>query len=70
MSEIYTCVCSFCGKENKSVYKMVAHPNANICSECIVVCVDLISRPKKNTAGAMEENAGAAEATKPPSAPK
>lgn len=31
--------CSFCGKPNHLVVKMIKGPGVNICSECIMVCV-------------------------------
>lgn len=31
--------CSFCGRPNHSVIKMIKGPGVNICSECIMVCV-------------------------------
>lgn len=31
--------CSFCGRPNHLVIKMIKGPGVNICSECIMVCV-------------------------------
>jgi ATP-dependent Clp protease ATP-binding subunit ClpX len=31
-------VCSFCGKEERAVAKLIAGPGANICNECVSVC--------------------------------
>jgi hypothetical protein len=31
--------CSFCGRPNHMVIKMIKGPGVNICSECIMVCV-------------------------------
>ncbi len=31
--------CSFCGRPNHLVVKMIKGPNVNICSECIMICV-------------------------------
>lgn len=31
--------CSFCGRPNHLVIKMIKGPNVNICSECIMICV-------------------------------
>ena len=31
--------CSFCGRPNHLVIKMVEGPEANICSECTMICV-------------------------------
>jgi hypothetical protein len=35
--------CSFCGKSQEQVRKLVAGPKSHICDECIEVCVDIIS---------------------------
>lgn len=31
--------CSFCGRPNHMVLKMIKGPGVNICSECIMICV-------------------------------
>jgi hypothetical protein len=31
--------CSFCGRPNHLVIKMIKGPDVNICSECVMVCV-------------------------------
>ncbi len=35
--------CSFCGKSSEQVRRMVAGPNVQICSECILLCQEIIS---------------------------
>ncbi len=35
--------CSFCGKTNDQVRRMVAGPNVQICNECILLCQEIIS---------------------------
>lgn len=35
--------CSFCGKTEQQVHKLVAGPGVSICDECIALCVDIIS---------------------------
>jgi len=45
-------VCSFCGKSQKEVKKLVAGPSVFICEECIALCNDIIAedidtRPQK-----------------------
>ena len=30
--------CSFCGKEQKEVVKLLAGPNVYICNECVEIC--------------------------------
>ena len=36
-------VCSFCGKSQKEVKKLVAGPSVYICEECIALCNDIIA---------------------------
>ncbi len=31
--------CSFCGRPNHMVIKMIKGPEVNICSECVMICV-------------------------------
>ncbi len=31
--------CSFCGRPNHLVIKMIKGPGVNICSECVMICV-------------------------------
>ena len=35
--------CSFCGKSQKEVRKLIAGPTVYICDECIGLCNDIIS---------------------------
>ena len=35
--------CSFCGKTNEQVRRMVAGPNAQICNECILLCQEIMN---------------------------
>jgi ATP-dependent Clp protease ATP-binding subunit ClpX len=39
--------CTFCGKTERQVRKLVAGPNASICDECIGLCVEIISEERK-----------------------
>lgn len=34
-----TVFCSFCGRPNHMVIKMIKGPEVNICSECVMICV-------------------------------
>ena len=34
--------CSFCGKTQEQVRKLIAGPNVYICDECIELCADII----------------------------
>src|SRR5438034_7962749 len=36
-------VCSFCGKSQKEVKKLIAGPTVYICDECIGLCNDIIA---------------------------
>lgn len=38
-----TMCCSFCGKSNKEVKKLIAGPTVYICDECIELCNDIIA---------------------------
>ena len=35
--------CSFCGKSQKQVLKLIAGPGVHICDECIELCVEIIA---------------------------
>jgi hypothetical protein len=35
--------CSFCGKGQQVVRKLIAGPNVYICDECIALCVDILA---------------------------
>ncbi|MFZ9886767.1 MAG: ATP-dependent Clp protease ATP-binding subunit ClpX [Myxococcota bacterium] len=50
-----TLICSFCGKTQKEVKKLVAGPSVYICEECIGLCNDIIAEEveaEQETAGA------------------
>lgn len=49
--------CSFCGKNQDEVYKIVAGPGVCICDECIKVCNDIIleRRKKEDTSFNLKE---------------
>ena len=44
--------CTFCGKSEHQVRKLVAGSNASICDECIELCVDIISEERRKDAEA------------------
>jgi ATP-dependent Clp protease ATP-binding subunit ClpX len=44
MSHNKTPICSFCGKRQGEVSRLVAGPNVNICDQCIVLCNDLLNQ--------------------------
>jgi hypothetical protein len=35
--------CSFCGKSQDQIRKLVAGPNCSICDECVEICADIVS---------------------------
>lgn len=41
--------CSFCGKSQKEVQKLIAGPSVFICNECIDICQDILSEEKMST---------------------
>ena len=42
--------CTFCGKTEHQVRKLVTGPNAAICDECIALCVEIISEERQQDA--------------------
>lgn len=44
--------CSFCGKSQHEVKKLIAGPAAFICNECVALCVEIIGEPNKLARGA------------------
>ena len=43
--------CSFCGKSQSEVGKLIAGENAYICNECVDVCLDLVQTSQQVEAG-------------------
>lgn len=46
--------CSFCGKSQKEVKRLIAGTTAFICDECIALCSDVINKESKVVSGANE----------------
>ena len=44
-----TLYCSFCGKSQQEVRKLVAGPTVHICNECVELCVDIIGEENKSS---------------------
>src|ERR1700682_815582 len=42
-----TLYCSFCGKSEHEVRKLIAGPTVFICDECVVLCMDIIRAADK-----------------------
>ena len=56
--------CSFCGKSQKQVKKLIAGPGVYICDECIELCNEIIEEELHGTA-AETENISLEELPKP-----
>ena len=41
--------CSFCGKNQKEVKKLIAGPTVFVCDECVELCMDIIKEESKDT---------------------
>ena len=41
--------CSFCGKSQHEVRKLIAGPTVFICDECVELCMDIIREESKDT---------------------
>ena len=41
--------CSFCGKSQHEVKKLIAGPTVFICDECVELCMDIIKEESKDT---------------------
>src|SRR6185503_15393819 len=44
--------CSFCGKSQNEVKKLIAGPTVYICNECIDICIEIISDDAQQEAAA------------------
>ncbi len=55
-------VCSFCGKHQDEVERMIIGPGVNICSECIGLCYDLLGEKPDRTSGSRPARGGAPNA--------
>lgn len=51
-----TLSCSFCGKTQQEVRKLIAGPNVFICDECVDLCNGIISEEKKQKFGKSKNN--------------
>ena len=55
-------VCSFCGKHQDEVERMIIGPGVNICSECIGLCYDLLAEKPDRSSGSRPARGGAPDA--------
>ena len=46
-----TLYCSFCGKSQHEVRKLIAGPTVFICHECVELCMDIIGEENKSSLG-------------------
>ena len=46
-----TLFCSFCGKSQHEVKKLIAGPTVFICDECVELCMDIIKEEVKTNQG-------------------
>ncbi len=54
--------CSFCGKGQREVRKLIAGPTVYICDECIRLCNDIIAEEAERARALAEDLAELAEA--------
>lgn len=60
-----TLSCSFCGKTQKDVKKLIAGPGVYICDECIDLCNDIIAEEREREVSANGTGAGDFKVPKP-----
>ena len=48
--------CSFCGKSQKEVKKLIAGPTVFVCDECVELCMDIIKEDNKNNKIKVKQN--------------
>ena len=48
--------CSFCGKSQKEVKKLIAGPTVFVCDECVELCMDIIKEDNKNTKSKLKKD--------------
>ena len=48
--------CSFCGKSQKEVKKLIAGPTVFVCDECVELCMDIIKEDNKNNKKKLKTN--------------
>jgi ATP-dependent Clp protease ATP-binding subunit ClpX len=55
--------CSFCGKTEKDVAKLIAGPEAYICNECVLFCLDILDEYTASSSNLSDELQGEATTT-------
>ena len=51
-----TLFCSFCGKSQKEVKKLIAGPTVFVCDECVELCMDIIKEDTKNNKSKLKKD--------------
>ncbi|MCB1108776.1 MAG: ATP-dependent Clp protease ATP-binding subunit ClpX [Chlamydiia bacterium] len=49
-------VCSFCGRDEESVDKLISGPNAYICDKCVRLCLDIVDKKPKEEGSAPQKD--------------
>ena len=49
------CICSFCGKNQKEVTKLIAGPKVYICNECVDLCNEILKEEEKQESLSLNE---------------
>src|SRR5712672_3525885 len=44
-----TLYCSFCGKSQHELRKLIAGPTVHICNECVELCMDIVGEENKSS---------------------
>ena len=57
MADNKTCYCSFCGKSQHQVFKLIAGVTAFICDECIDLCGGIIAEARIESGAALRHPA-------------
>ena len=57
--EVNAATCSFCGKHESEVLKLVAGPSVHICNECVTLCDGIVAKENSREVKASESSANA-----------
>ena len=58
--------CSFCGRDDRAVARLIAGPGVNICGECVATCRDILEQDKPPLSPAGAQAPAAVKPPKPP----
>lgn len=61
--------CSFCGRTEKDVRRLIAGPNVNICDQCVELCSTMLQGPEAPPAARVQEGGAAATTAAPAPTP-